>query len=165
MKKLILAIICLLAIHFLAAAPVYALSIGVYVPEKYTDVTAGERFYFEVEIKYPENPRRKDLRLHYEIKKDNEVIAQAKFLKAIETQASFMDYIVIPESAEGGMHEIHIVITDYEDLEEEVSASFHVVAEKGAQIRTYFLILLATMLVVGGLVVWEMKRLSKLEKK
>ncbi len=135
------------------ATPALALSIMVHVPEKYTDVQAGERFYFEVEIKYPENPRRKDLRLNYEIKKDDEVMAQAKHLKAIETQASFMDYIVIPESTETGMYIINVVITDYEGLHEEVSASFHVVGEKGAQLRIYFFILLGVILFVGVLVV------------
>ena len=39
---------------------VSALDITLHVPEKYTDVQAGERFYFEIEIKYPENPSRKD---------------------------------------------------------------------------------------------------------
>ena len=96
MKKLLLIMLGIILFSFISMASVSALSIVVHVPEKYTDVVAGERFYFEIEIKYPENPSRKDLRLNYEIMKDNEVIAQAKVLKAIETQASFMDFIVIP---------------------------------------------------------------------
>ena len=51
------------------------------------------------------------------------MIAQSKVLKAIETQASFMDFIVIPESAKPGMHIIKVKITDYEGLSEEVEAS------------------------------------------
>ena len=146
-------ILLLLVANFLGAVPVYALSIMVHVPEKYTDVEAGERFYFEIEIKYPENPSRKDLRLEYEIKKDDETIAQSKLLKAVETQASFMDFIVIPESAETGLYVINVKVSDYERLSEEVSASFHVVGEKGAQLRKYFLILLGVIILVGGLVV------------
>ena len=152
-RKKIYVLAFVLAICFLDIAPVFALSIMVHVPEKYTDVEAGERFYFELEIKYPENPRRKDLRLNYEIKKDDEIIAQAKHLKAIETQASFMDYIVIPENTESGLYIINIVINDYEDLKEEVSASFYVVGEKGAQLKLYFFILLGVVILVGGLVV------------
>ena len=141
---------------------VSALSIVTHVLEKYTDVVAGERFYFEIEIKYPENPSRKDLKLNYEILKDNEVIAQAKVLKAIETQASFMDFIVIPESAEKGMHIIKVKISDYEGLDEEVEASFQVVSNSSDQIKFYFFILLGVIILVGILVVvsvvWKRKK-------
>ncbi len=94
MKKCILIILLILILGLLSLTFISALSVIVHVPEKYTDVVAGERFYFEIEVKYPENPSRKDLRLNYEILKDNEIIAQAKVLKAIETQASFMDFIL-----------------------------------------------------------------------
>ena len=59
------------------ARPAWALSIVVHVPEKYTDVEVGERFYFELDIKYPENPSRKDLRLNYEIIEEGNIVAQA----------------------------------------------------------------------------------------
>ena len=150
MKRLIF---FLIAIFLINIASVSALSITAHVPEKYTDVVAGERLYFEIELKYPENPSRKDLKLNYEILKDNEVIAQAKVLKAIETQASFMDFIVIPESAEKGMHVIKIKISDYETLSEEVEASFYVTSEGGEQIKIYFFILLGVIILVGVLVV------------
>ncbi len=134
--------------------PAYALSIMVHVPEKYTDVEAGERFYFELEIKYPENPRRKDLRLEYNIaSEEGETIAQAKHLKAIETQASFMDYIVIPESAEKGLHSINVKISDYEDLKADVFASFNVVASGAKQMEIYFFILLGVMIFIG-IMIW-----------
>jgi len=138
---------------FISIVSVSALSIVVHVPEKYTDVQAGERFYFEIEIKYPENPSRQDLRLGYEIvDEENNVIAQSKVLKAIETQASFIDFIVIPESAETGLYLIKIGISDYTDLSEEVEASFNVV-QRGGQLKLYFFILLGVIIVVGILVV------------
>ncbi len=142
-----------MAFCFFYVAPAYALSIVVNVPEKYTAVEAGERFYFELEIKYPENPSRKDLRLNYEILKDNEIIAQSKVLKAIETQASFMDFIVIPESAEKVLHVIKVTISDYESLSEEVEASFNVMADSSNQIQMYFFILLGAISFVGLLVI------------
>ncbi len=126
MKKWVWIVLFLFISSLISTAPASALSIVVHVPEKYTDVHAGERFYFEIEVKYPENPSRKDLRLEYEIKKDDEIIAHSKVLKAVETQASFIDFIVIPESADDGMHIINVKISDYETLSEEVSASFHV---------------------------------------
>ena len=152
MKKFVIIIIFLFILNFVSIASVSALSIVVHVPEKYTDVSAGERFYFEIEVKYPENPSRKDLRLNYEILNDDEVIAQSKVLKAIETQASFIDFIVIPESAESGLHIIKVKISDYKGLSKEVSASFHVTSAGSGQIKTYFFILLGATIFVGLLV-------------
>ena len=93
------------------------------------------------------------MRLNFEISKDDEVIAQSKVLKAIETQASFIDFIVIPESAETGLHIIKVKISDYEGLSKEVSASFHVTSAGSGQIKTYFFILLGVTILVGILVV------------
>ena len=154
MRKFIPIMFILSLFCFISIVSVSALSIVVHVPEKYTDVQAGERFYFEIEIKYPENPSRQDLRLEYEIlDEENNIIAQSKVLKAIETQASFIDFIVIPESAEKGLHLIKISISDYESLSEEVEASFQVISAGSGQIKTYFFILLGVIVVVGILVV------------
>ena len=141
MRGMVFFVLIILVVGFFSVTSVSALSVVVHVPEKYTDVQAGERFYFEIEIKYPENPSRKDLRLNYEILKDDEVIAQSKVLKAIETQASFIDFIVIPESAEKGLHTIKVKIADYEELNEEIEASFHVIPAGSSQIKLYFFIL------------------------
>ena len=109
MKKYVLIILFFVALNFFSMPFISALSIVIYVPEKYVDVQAGERVYFGIEIKYPENPSRKDLKLEYVVvNKENNVIAQSKVLKAIETQASFIDFIVISESAETGLHLIKI---------------------------------------------------------
>jgi hypothetical protein len=137
----------------LSTTPAHAISIDVHIPEKYTEVEAGERLYFEINVKYPENPRRKDLRLQYEIIKDDEVIAQAKVLKAIETQASFIDFIVMPESVEKGLHLIVVSIRDYKDLDEEVSTSFNVTKSRTEEITTYFFILLGIILITTFLVI------------
>ena len=152
MRKLISILFILSFFYFISMPFVSALSVVVHVPEKYTEVNAGERFYFEIEIKYPENPSRQDLRLEYEIiAEGGEVIAQSKVLKAIETQASFIDFIVIPESAKKGLHIIGVKISDYADLSEEVSASFNVVS-RGGQLKIYFFILLGATILVGILV-------------
>lgn len=133
---------------------VSALSLVVHVPEKYTDVIAGERFYFEIEVKYPENPSRKDLRLEYEIlTEDGDLISQAKVLKAIETQASFIDFIVIPESAKSGLYFINVNVKDYESLSEEVSSSFHVRGVGSDQILIYLIIILVVIVLVGILII------------
>lgn len=153
MKKVVLILLGMILFSFISMISVSALSVVVHVPEKYTNVVAGERLYFEIEVKYPENPMRKDLRLNYEILKDGELIAQSKVLKAIETQASFMDFIVLPENAEKGMHIIKVKITDYDVLSEEVEASFHITSSSSGQIKIYFFILLGVVILVGVLVV------------
>lgn len=139
-----------------------ALSVVVHVPEKYTAVHAGERFYFEIEVKYPENPHRKDLRLEYEIRDmDGKLLAQSKVLKAIETQASFIDFIVIPEVADTGLHIINVKVTDYESLNKEVSASFHVTGESSENMTLYLLAILVAVILVTSLSIIQLIILRK----
>lgn len=151
-KKLGIALF-LVVVTLVLPAPVFALSLTVHVPEKYTNVSAGERFYFELDVKYPENPTRKDLRLTYQILEGETVIAESKVLKAIESQASFIDFIVIPDNAKGGIHAIKVTVADYENLSEEISATFHVVEKPADQIRLYFFLILGAVGVVGVLVI------------
>src|SRR3989339_499088 len=150
----LLFIILFFSLNFSNFISVSALSVAVHVPEKYTDVVAGERFYFEIEVKYPENPKRKDLKLNYEIiDSDGKLIAQSKVLKAVETQASFIDFIVIPESASKGLYIIRVKIADYEDLSEEVEASFQIVGSGFGQVQIYFFIILGVLILVAILVI------------
>lgn len=158
--KLFLSILFLLVIILWPESQVFAFNAAIHVPEKYTDVLAGERFYFEVDIKYPENISRKDLRLEYDITKNGEIISQSKFLKAVETQASFMDYVVVPSSAEAGLYEIVVRISDYQNLDEKTSTSFNVISKDNSMLY-YFLILLGAIALFGVFVTVEIRRLSK----
>lgn len=144
----------LFCLFFLVVANVSALSLVVHVPEKYVEVEAGERVYFEVDVKYPENLARKDLRLEYEIfTEEGTLVSQSKAIKAIETQASFIDFIVIPDSATSGVYLLNVKIKDYESLSEEVGASFHVHGSGSDQILVYLIIILVSVIMVGILVV------------
>jgi hypothetical protein len=145
---------------------VLALNLVIHIPEKYLEVTAGERLTFELEVKYPENPVRKDLRLTYQIKKGEEIVSESKVLKAIETQSSFMDYMVIPESLEIGTYTIANKVQDYANLNEEVSADFRVVKGK-ADLMKYIYILGVAIGIVDVLVIiefWMISRIKKNEK-
>ncbi|MCH7851049.1 MAG: hypothetical protein IH845_05390 [Nanoarchaeota archaeon] len=147
-------LILIVGLFFSNYAPVSALSIFAHVPEKYTDIIAGERIYFEVEVQYPENPRRKDLILEYEVKDSEEkLVAQLKTLKAIKTQITFVDFIKIPEDAVEGLHTINVKVKDYESLSEEVSTSFQVVGDSEGQIMVYFLILFGVIVLIGILII------------
>lgn len=152
----------LIVIFLFSIVNVSSLSVVVHVPEKYTDVEAGERFYFNVEVKYPENPKRKDLRLKYEVRTiEGELITQSKALKAVETQASFIEFVVLPQSAESGLYTINVEIEDYESLSEEVSSSFNVVGSQSDQFRIYFLIILVAIILIGVLVIISIRSLKK----
>ncbi len=151
MKKVIFILMGLFFINLFSS--VSSLSVSVHVPEKYTSVVAGERFYFEIDIRYPENPARKDLRLEYEILTENgDMISQSKALKAVETQASFIDFIIIPEIAENGLHIINVKVKDYETLSEEVGSSFHVRSSGIEDLKLYFLLIFGAIIFVGILV-------------
>ncbi|MCH7851048.1 MAG: hypothetical protein IH845_05385 [Nanoarchaeota archaeon] len=90
--------------------------------------------------------------MSYEISKDGEVIAQSKVLKAVETQASFIDFIVIPEISDSGLHIINIKIFEEEVLISEVSASFQITGSGSDQIKIYFFVLLGVVILVGILI-------------
>ena len=134
----------------------HALSLSAYISDQSTEVAPGDRLYFDVEIKYPENPQRADLRLTYEIFEDGKSVTNEKVLRAVETQASFLDYIVVPKNAKGGSHDLKVTVEDYSNLHQEVSASFKML--KGIdQVTIYFFILLGAVLLVGILVFIQIK--------
>ncbi|MBS3093846.1 hypothetical protein J4456_04685 [Candidatus Pacearchaeota archaeon] len=60
-----------LFLEIISLTSVLALSATVSVPQKYQGVHAGEQIFFETEIKWPENTMRKDLRIEYFVR-DNE---------------------------------------------------------------------------------------------
>jgi hypothetical protein len=127
MKKGLFILMSMIFVLALFVNLVSAMTATINIPERYSEVVAGERIYFETEIKWPENDMRRDLRMEYSIKNPKgEEIAYLKVLKAIETQASFMDSINIPESSKNGIYKIYLTINDYDELNQEVVASFNV---------------------------------------
>ena len=94
------------------------------------------------------------MQLEYEILTESgDLISQSKTLKAVETQASFIDFIVIPASAKGGLHFINVKIKDYEALSEKTSSNFQIKKTGGDQIMIYLLIILAVVILTGVLVI------------
>ena len=148
----ILLLIAVLSLPGLASA----MTVTVGIPEKYSEIKAGEKVYFETEVKWPENVGRKDLRIEYSVKNGNGTeTAYLKVLKAVETQASFMDSISIPESTPPGMYKINVKLGDYKDLDQEVAASFNV-AKGGDNIQTYLLIIMGILGVIVFFVILEL---------
>lgn len=154
LTKIMLLVVILLIFHMV---DVSAIEVSVDISERYQEVQAGESIYFEIELKDKEAVGRHDISLEYEIKYGDEVIAFLKELKAIETQASFVESIEVPEDAESGIHSI-VVTVNYEDSAE---ASFYVKSLEEEQIEVYFLMLAAVVLVVGSLIWLEVHKTRK----
>jgi hypothetical protein len=134
-----------------------AMSIAIDIPEKYSEVQAGEKVYFQTEVKWPENDGRKDLRIEYSIKNsEGTEIAYLKVLKAVETQASFMDSISIPESTPGGNYKIYVNFNDYKDLSHEVAASFVIKNKTADPLQRYMLIGFGILVVITLVIVIEL---------
>jgi hypothetical protein len=138
------------------------MTVVINIPEKYSEISAGEKVYFETEVKWPENTERKDLRIEYTIKdKDGKIISYLKVLKAIETQASFMDSISIPESTKAGTYTIFLNVSDYDTLNQEVAASFMVLRPSADLYKIYFFIAFGVIGLMAILMVVELFMLIK----
>jgi uncharacterized membrane protein len=134
-----------------------AMTATINIPEKYSQVSAGEKVYFETEVKWPENTGRKDLRIEYSIKDNSgQEVAYLKVLKAIETQASFMDSISIPESTNAGTYKIFLTISDYKELNQEIAVSFKIVGKSGNLFNFYLSIILGIVGLIAVVVVIEL---------
>ena len=135
---------------------VTAFELSVTIPDKYQEIQAGETLQFQIEIKNIEKTGRHDIRLDYQLKKGNIILNSRRELKAVETQASFLSSIKVPEETPSGIYTIEVIVNE----KEEVSTNFNVKSSEMAQIKIYLLILIIAILIVGGLIAWELHRLA-----
>ncbi len=133
------------------------LELSVFVPEKYQNVQAGEMLQFQISLKNIQKLGRHDIQLDYYIKKNEITISNRRELKAVETQASFLASIKVPEETLPGIYNIEVQINE----EESAIATFYVKSSDIGQIRTYLIVLIIAILVVGGLISWQLNKLTK----
>ena len=139
----------------------FGLELSVTVPEKYQRVQAGEMLQFQIELKNIQKAGRHDIQLDYYIKKNNIIITHKREIKAVETQASFLSSIKVPEETLQGLYDIEVMI----NKETRSIDAFYVRSSETAQIKTYLLLILVAILSVGGVVTWELHRLVKKKKR
>jgi len=153
-------VLFVLALFLFSMIPVSALSVTLNVPEKYQSVQPGDRLYFELAVKYPENPKRVDLRLNYEVLSfDGKSVAKSKALKAVETQASFIDFIILPEVVDFGLYSVEVKISDYDgEINQEVQSSFQIAKSEIAKMMTYIYLLAGGIVFLAMLVVMVLFR-------
>ncbi|HVU06714.1 MAG TPA: hypothetical protein VHE10_02935 [Candidatus Paceibacterota bacterium] len=144
----------------LGADKARAASVTVYVPEKYASVHAGERLYFQIEALFPENDMRRDFQISYRVLEDGKPIADAEFVKAIETQASFVDFVIVPEKAKAGRHAIEVRVSNAQVTDAKASASFDVESDFNWLVF-YAGVLLAAVAAVGVSLSLEIQSLRK----
>ena len=133
------------------------LEVGVFVPEKYQKVQAGEMLQFQISLKNIEKAGRHDIQLDYYIKKNEITISHRRELKAVETQASFLASIKVPEETLPGVYNIEVKINE----EESGIATFYVKSSEVGQIRAYLIILIIAIVLVGGMISWQLHKLTK----
>jgi hypothetical protein len=155
MKNESFALVLAVLILIVSIGQAAALSIDVKMLEGSESVSAGQKAYFIIQIKYPENTERKDLRISYDVLEDDAVIASNNVLRAIETQASFAEYIIVPKGAKGGLHELAVNVSDYGNLSQEVSTSFSVISEGMDKMEIYFIIIIIILALIALLVIYE----------
>ncbi len=135
---------------------VSAMTVSVGIPDAFSQVQAGNKIYFETEIKWPENTGRKDLRIDYSILDKNKTeIAQLKVLRAIETQVSFMDGIAVPADASSGLYTVLVKIIDYGTLSKEASVTFNV-TQSGNSTQTYLIVIIGFLSFISIFVTFEL---------
>ncbi len=138
-----------------------AFELSVTIPDKYQKVQAGEMLQFQIAIKNIEKAGRHDIRLDYQLKKGSIILNSRRELKAVETQASFLSSIKVPEETPSGVYTIEVIINE----KQEVSTNFNVKSSEMAQIKMYILILTVIIIIVGGLILLEIHHLVKVENR
>jgi hypothetical protein len=157
MKRVIIVLLSMMFVLLLFINLTSAMTATINIPEKYSQVSAGEKVYFETEVKWPENIGRKDLRIEYSIKDGaGQEVAYLKVLKATETQASFMDSISIPESTKAGTYKIFLTINDYVELNQEIAVSFKIARKSENLLDFYLPIILGIVGLIAIVVVIEL---------
>jgi len=143
-----------------------AISITMHIPEEYNSIQGGERLHYEVDVKYPENPvgNRKDVTFNIKIIANEEVIAESKLLKAIETQLSFTDYILVPDNAPTGKATINVQVEDFDTLSEDVQTTFYITNNSQNEFKNYFYILLSVIILIGAAIMTEIFYFRKKRK-
>jgi len=136
---------------------IYAISVSVSVPDKYQEIGVGGTLYFKVDLQDPETVGRHDISLKYDVMKGGNVIVSSKELKAIETQTSFLNSIKIPDSAEAGIYDIVVTVNDNESA----SAAFYIKGLGTGGVIDFYTIVLFTIVVIGGLALYEIDRIRR----
>lgn len=142
----------LLLLPLLSPLSVFAqgnFNVEISLPNSYKSVSAGEEIWFTVKTVNLGSENRVDITLNYQIiGLNNEVISSKSQTLAIETQASFVGRISLPENASPGKYALKVTLNPIgASSVAQSQVTFDVVAKKtDAQTIKYIYILLAAVL-------------------
>lgn len=126
-KFLNLAIILILLVPFVYANT----NLEVDIPQEYSSIHSGTKIVFTTKLLSLQDLGRRDVTLKYEIINDKNVVVLTKSeTVAVQTQASFVGNIQIPENLESGIYSLKITLISDSEQNPETIASFSIVKEK-----------------------------------
>lgn len=129
------------------------------------EVKAGDKIYFEVDVRYPENFERKDLYIIHSVKDmSGKEVLTFQSLRAIQNRISFVDYVFIPSNFETGNYIFEIDVNDGEKNLGQSKLSFFVLNEDEINFKQAFYILFASMIFIAFLVILDIIKSGRAKK-
>ena len=132
MKKILLYFVVFSFLLYIVFAQ-DSFNLEVEIPETYEEVLAGENIWFTTKLLNLGNKDRMDVTLKYEILDINKQLKSSKSeTVAVETQASFVGSLKVPESLEKGLYFLKVILVtvDSEQDVSEAETSFNVIKEE-----------------------------------
>lgn len=129
------------------------------------EVKAGEKIYFEVDVRYPENFERKDLYIVHSVKDmSGKEVLNFQSLRAIQNRISFVDSVFIPSNFETGNYVFEIDVMEGEKKLGEAGLTFFVLNEEEISFKQAFYILFSSMVFITFLVVLDIIKSGRVKK-
>jgi len=153
-----LSILIFLCIFLVGAQEPFNLEVE--IAQTHKTINPGEHVWFTTKIMNLGRQERTDITLEYEVlNKDKELVAKKTETVAIETQASFVSNLKIPEKSSQGPHTLEVSLKVNENEEAKGSSSFNVVWEKQEYVRYVVigLIIVAVLVILMILVIKSKK--------
>ena len=136
------------------------------MPSQYQIVQPGNPVYVQTSVQWPENPGRVDLTVQYSVEdRHGNEVAYLQALHAIETQASFLDSVVIPAGTKSGLYTVYENITVPGNFSQTVASSFTVGESSQSTFQFYIFVMLGVVLLIAVLVLAELFVMMKKRKK
>jgi hypothetical protein len=134
-----------------------AFNLEVDIPSTYSTIERGSEIHFTTKVMNLRGENRIDISLKYEIvdKYERIIISKVETM-AIETQASFVGSLKIPDDIDEGNYDLHVTLLANDVEEARSRASFRIMDEENEII--YYMYFLVILIISLGLIVFIVKR-------
>lgn len=121
-------------------------------------ISAGDTAQIQVLVKDRENSGRHDVNFTYIVQKEGVVLTQTKEVRAVETQASFIKEITIPDNAQAGIYTVTVQVNGNEEAQDSLTVVS--VQNPTTILENYLIIILSVVLFLGALILWEVHKVQ-----